>query len=159
MVNRKDGVTWHGLKHAGLMPANRLNTSGSREYLPGRLSRNCLLKAGSRNTFNNWIYPRSASKRIDVFSFFLDTMRDDFISDGYPTDKVQLFFADREIIVLWAMMWMLLEEKPIRGWYLAAFEKYGKTAKITDMYRTGKIWCTCPNVTAQSDRWASLMNQ
>jgi hypothetical protein len=97
------------------------------------------------NTINNWVYERTASKRIDVFHFFLDTMHDDFIADGFPTDKVDRFFSDRKIIVLWAMMWMLLEKKYIRGWYRAAFEKYGKTAKITDMHRTKKIWCDCPN--------------
>jgi hypothetical protein len=97
------------------------------------------------NTINNWIYERSSSKRIDVFYFFLDTMRDDFIGDGFPENKVEGFFSDIKIIVLCGLLWLLMEDSHVRGWYRAAFEKYGRTAKITDMMRTGKVWCDCPN--------------
>jgi hypothetical protein len=97
------------------------------------------------NTINNWIYARSASKRIDMFDFVIDTLRNQSISDGWPDDLVQRVYGKGENLVQWGILWVCLEDKYVRGWYRAAFEKHGKTAKITDMLRTGKVWCTCPN--------------
>lgn len=96
------------------------------------------------NTINNWIYKRTASKRIDMFDFFIDEMRDGFIADGIPVDKVDSYFSEIKHHVGWCLIWLHSEEKYVRRWYRAAFEKYGKTAKITDMHRTKKIWCNCP---------------
>jgi len=97
------------------------------------------------NTINNWIYERTASRKHDAFYFMLETIRNDMAVEGWTEDKLKKIFEDGEIIVKWALLWLTLEGEEITGWYRAAFEKYGKSAKITDMFRTGMVWCDCPN--------------
>ena len=97
------------------------------------------------NTINNWIYERTVSKRYDVFDFLLETLRNEYAVEGWSENKLDRLFKDGKCRVLWLMLWLGLEDEHVRNWYRAAFRKYGKNAKITDMFRTGKIWCNCPN--------------
>ena len=97
------------------------------------------------NTINNWIYERTASRKYDVFDFMLETIRNDLAVDGWKEDKLNKIFEDGNALVLWGMLWLTLEGEEITSWYRAAFQKYGKSAKITDMHRTGMVWCNCPN--------------
>jgi len=97
------------------------------------------------NTINNWIYERTASRKYDVFDFMLETIRNDLAVDGWKEDKLNKIFEDGNALVLWGVLWLTLEGEEITSWYRAAFQKYGKSAKITDMHRTGMVWCNCPN--------------
>jgi len=96
------------------------------------------------NTINNWIYERSGVKPVDAFSFMLDTLKNEYLDDGMSEDAVKHMFTDGWLMVLWCLLWLSLEEKSVRSWYRAAFDRYGRSAKVTDMHRTKKIWCNCP---------------
>jgi len=98
------------------------------------------------NTINNWIYERTPTrKRIDAFSHFFDTIHDEFIEDGtFTKEQVKEIGNNAKLVGLWGIMWLYLEEKYVFNWYLDAFGEYGQFTQLTDMFRTGHIWCTCP---------------
>ena len=97
------------------------------------------------NTINNWFYERTSSKRHDVFDFWIETIRNDLAVDGWTEDKIKSVFEDGKMRLLWLMNWLYLEDDQVKSWYRAAFNRYGRNAKITDMHRTRKIWCLCPD--------------
>ena len=93
-------------------------------------------------TLDNWTYERKRAKPIDIFDFFVDEVWKDLQKE----DPVKWEELDNSIKFrsLCLMLWLWLKTKYVLEWYRAAFDYYGKSARITDGWRVGVIRCDCP---------------
>lgn len=111
------------------------------------------------NTINNWIYERKERKKVDAFHHMFDVIHEELIEEGKITrenfyEKLRL---NARYAALWVLMWLNLEDEAVFNWYRDAFEKYGKSIRLTDMYRTGLIYCNCPNCDGSIQRHGPLL--
>jgi hypothetical protein len=98
------------------------------------------------NTINNWIYERSGPRKMDAFHFMIETIHDEFVQEGtLSREQIETLVSKSDkYLPNWALLWLHLEEEYVLNWYQEAFEKHGKSIRLTDMFRTGKVWCDCP---------------
>jgi hypothetical protein len=71
-----------------------------------------------------------------------------------PKEKLDNFWTkgNTDYIVHWLILWLDLEEEYVLNWYREAFERHGKTVRLTDMFRVGKVRCDCPNCNGKTIR-------
>ncbi|MBL7224672.1 MAG: hypothetical protein ISS59_00945 [Desulfobacteraceae bacterium] len=98
------------------------------------------------NTINNWIYERTGKKRVDAFYHMYDVIHAEMVAEGdLSEEKVKDLPSKVQYIAKWACMWLCIEDEFVLNWYRDAFEKHGGNIRLTDMFRTGFIYCNCPN--------------
>lgn len=107
-------------------------------------------------TLDNWLYERQRAKPIDIFDFFVDEVfEDQRKEDSVKWGKLNNSVKFRTNIL---MMWLWLETKYVLNWYEAAFEHYGKSARITDGWRVGFVRCDCPKCNGKVHHFGQLHN-
>lgn len=108
-------------------------------------------------TLNNWIYERKRSKPIEIFDFVLgDMWKDLHRKDPKKWKKLinSATFRGHNL-----MLWLWLETEYVFNWYRAAFDHYGKSARIMDGWRVGYIKCDCPKCNGKIHRRKQFHNK
>jgi hypothetical protein len=108
-------------------------------------------------TLSNWFYERQRAKPIDISDFFVNEVWKD-IREGNPVKWEELYNSvDFRFHNL--MLWLWLETEYVFNWYRAAFNYYGKSARITDGWRVGVIRCDCPKCNGKVHHFGQLHNK
>lgn len=110
------------------------------------------------NTINNWIYERAGKKQVDAFHHMYDVIHDEMIAEGdISEEQARELPSKGRYVALWVIMWLYLEDEFVFNWYRDAFGKHGGNIRLTDMFRTGLIYCECPNCDGEVHKRKPLM--
>jgi hypothetical protein len=108
------------------------------------------------STLNNWIYARKRSRPFEISDFVFDEM----FADLRAKDSEQWgrFNDSVKVHALHVMMWLWLDTEHVLNWYRAAFDYYGRSARITDGWRAGYVRCDCVKCMGKVHHFGQLHN-
>lgn len=109
------------------------------------------------STLNNWIYERKRANPVDIFDYFLDEMWKDLQEKDFKKWVKSLDSVKFRTLNLY--LWLWLDTEHIFNWYRAAFNYYGKSARITDGWRAGVIRCYCKTCNGKVHNFDQLHNK
>jgi len=111
-----------------------------------KLTYGMVTQGRARQVYNNRTTLHKRATKTDMTTWAIKQIYKEFVEDGTLTKEQAIkCLSEPKIWALWGVLFLKQNQDTVLDWYLFAFNELGKSARITDMFRTGHYWCDCPN--------------